>query len=208
MAERNTKETGMELGNLLFGNSRGEYEVDRYLEEQFVRWMEKLGFDSYGNKRDWAWSFYENDVFRMQTYYWGDCTCGYDKKEWQWCEDHKHSETCYQFEYRKIGDTHKFFSKEGKALIEELCGKHGLSYPSGCAVHCTCDYQNDWVAWRSENEHAETCALIQPNFLFKPTGFTLDWYKYPLRNSYSSEPLTEELIDEMFAECERSMREG
>jgi hypothetical protein len=50
--------------------------------------------------------------------------------------------------------------------------------------------------------------LIQPNFLFKPTGFTLDWYKYPLRNSYSSEPLTEELIDEMFAECERSMREG
>jgi hypothetical protein len=198
----------MELGNLLFGNSRGEHEVDRYLEEKFVRWMEKLGFDSYGNKRDWTWSFYENDVFRMQPYYWGDCTCGYDKKEWRWCEDHKHSETCYQFEYRKIGDTHKFFSKEGKALIEALCRKYGLSYPSGCAVHCTCDYQNDWVAWRAENEHAETCALIQPNFLFKPTGFTLDWYKYPLRNGYSSEPLTEELIDEMFAECERSMREG
>jgi len=199
----------MELGNLILGNSRGDYEVDRDLQDQFVGWMERLGFDCYGSRQepDSEWVF-ENDVFRMQPYYWGDCDCGYDEKEWQWCEEHKHADACYQIEYRKIRDTTEFFSKEAQALIEELCGRYGLSYPSSCAVHCTCDYEKEWAAWSAENKHAETCALVQPNFSFKPTGFKLDWYKYALRSSYSSAPLTKEMIDEMFTECERSMREG
>lgn len=199
----------MELGNLIFGNSRGAEPVDRDLQYQFVGWMEKLGFDCYGNRQeqgaDWA---FENEVFRIQPYYWGDCDCGYDTKEWEWSEEHRHTETCYQFEYRKIRDTTEYFSKEAEALIKSLCEKHGLAYPYGCAVHCTCDYENEWAAWSAENQHAVTCSLIQPNFLFKPTGFKLDWYKYALRDSHSSAPLTKELIDEMFTECERSMREG
>jgi hypothetical protein len=199
----------MELGNLILGNSRGDYEVDRDLQDQFVGWMERLGFDCYGSRQepDSEWVF-ENDVFRMQPYYWGDCDCGYDEKEWQWDKEHKHAEACYQIEYRKIRDTTEYFSKEAQTLIEELCGRYGLSYPSSCAVHCTCDYEKEWAAWSAENKHAETCALVQPNFSFKPTGFKLDWYKYALRSSYSSAPLTKELIDEMFTECERSMREG
>jgi hypothetical protein len=199
----------MELGNLILGNSRGDYEVDRDLQDQFVGWMERLGFDCYGSRQepDSEWVF-ENDVFRMQPYYWGDCDCGYDEKEWRWCEEHKHADTCYQIEYRKIRDTTEFFSKEAQALIEELCGRYGLSYPSSCAIHCTCDYEKEWATWSAENKHAETCALVQPNFSFKPTGFKLDWYKYALRSSYSSAPLTKEMIDEMFTECERSMREG
>jgi hypothetical protein len=122
----------MELGNIVFGNSRGEYPVDRSLQERWCLWMERLGFTISGYHESYeGWAF-ENDTFRMQPYYWGDCDC--------------------------------------------------------------------------EDDHLEECPAMQPNFLFKPTGFRLDWYKYPLRDSYSSELLTSELIDEMFAECERSMR--
>lgn len=198
----------MELGNLIFGNSRGEYEVDRDLQDQWCNRMEDLGFSFYGHREgSEEWGF-ENDVFRMQPYYWGDCDCGYDQKEWNWTQEHKHTEACYQFEYKKISDRTKLFSDESKALTKALCEERGLSYPNGCAVHCTCDYQSDWAAWAAENDHLEACAVIQPNFMFKPTGFTLSWYKYPLRDSYSNGPLTSELIDVMFDECERSMREG
>lgn len=39
----------MELGNLLFGNSRGDFSVDREsLEDLFISFLEKAGFDSYG----------------------------------------------------------------------------------------------------------------------------------------------------------------
>ena len=32
------------------------------------------------------------------------------------------------------------------------------------------------------------CTL--PNFVYKPTGFTLSWYKYPLRDSYMNQDLS------------------
>jgi hypothetical protein len=200
----------MEFGNLIFGNSRGTHPVDRSLQDQFSDWMLKLGFDSYGNFDDgteWTWGF-GNDVFNIQPYYWGDCDCEYDLKEYQWLEEHSHREACYQTEYRKIRDAHGYYNAEADVLIEALCVEHELPYPHGSGVHCTCAYRDEWQAFAAENGHAESCALVQPNFLFKPTGFTLDWYKYPLRDSYSSEPLTKELIDEMFTQIERSMREG
>lgn len=65
-----------------------------------------------------------------------------------------------------------------------------------------------WGDCECKHMNACDCTASKPNFQFKPTGFRLDWYKYALRDSYSSEPLTKELIDQMFSECERSMREG
>ena len=201
----------MELGNLVFGNSRGEYEVDRNLQDQWCGWMERLGFSSYGHKEGGDGWVFENDTFRMQPYYWGDCTCGYDDLEWEWCEANsicKHRHDCYQIEYKSIIDQHGYpWRENGVAarLVSELCDRHGLSYPEFSAVHCTCDYGDRWEVFSSQNGHKDDCPVVTPNFLFKPSGFRLDWYKYPLRDSYSSEPLTAELIDRMFAECERSM---
>lgn len=38
----------MELGNLIFGNSRGEYEVDRLWEDVFLEFLEKANISFYG----------------------------------------------------------------------------------------------------------------------------------------------------------------
>jgi hypothetical protein len=171
--------------------------------------MERLGFTISGYHESYeGWAF-ENDTFRMQPYYWGDCDCGYDQLEWKWSEEHRHADDCYQTKRRKIIDEHGFEWVEGSPtgkLIEGLCVEMGLSYPESSAVHCTCSHRGEWEVWSAENGHKDHCSLLQPNFLFKPTSFRLDWYKYPLRDSYSSELLTAAMIDEMFAECERSMR--
>lgn len=48
------------------------------------------------------------------------------------------------------------------------------------------------------DEHSSTCSLMIHNFVYKPTGFWIDWYKYPFRDSYMSHDLTEEQILEIF----------
>ena len=117
----------MELGNLLFGHSRGEYPIPREeYEEEFFRLLDVVADDScYGTN-------FENDVFTMRPYYWGDCEC--------------------------------------------------------------------------EDEHDEDCPVIQPNFLHKPSGLEIHWYKYALRDSYSNQKLANfaEIIDE----CIESIKEG
>lgn len=199
----------MELGNWIFGNSRGEYEVNRGLQSYFVSWLERLGFDGYGHpKFGNEWSF-ENDTFRIQPYYWGDCECGYEQREMEWSDSHDHAPDCYQILYRAIGD--KWGSRwddDGPAqeMIEALCKTMGLSYPQGSAVHCTCDYDDKWSEWAKQNQHAKDCLIVTPNFLHKPSGFELRWYKYPLRDSYSNKRLSKRLIRNLMEDCERSMK--
>ena len=67
---------------------------------------------------------------------------------------------------------------------KKLCEERGLSYPDGCAVHCDCYKNAAGQKWFSEHDHTPTCRLVQPNFLYKPTGFRINWYKYPFRDSY------------------------
>ena len=45
-----------------------------------------------------------------------------------------------------------------------------------------------------------------PNFEFKPTGFTISWYKYPMRNAFASDNISTEEFLEILKECEKSMR--
>ena len=44
---------------------------------------------------------------------------------------------------------------------------------------CDCPGSHDYP----EGEHNEECAHKKPNFLYKPTGYELNWYKYPLRGA-------------------------
>ena len=65
----------MELGNLIFGNSRGEYAVRprEVYQDAFCRFLYDNGFDGYGTPpegvNDW---FFENDTFIVRSYYWGE----------------------------------------------------------------------------------------------------------------------------------------
>lgn len=64
----------IELGNLLFGNSRGQYHIDRdKWEEPFYEFLTACGFDGYGyQEKDPSADHFENDVFILRPYYWGD----------------------------------------------------------------------------------------------------------------------------------------
>jgi hypothetical protein len=76
----------MELGNLIFGNSRGEYEVDRLWEDVFLGFLEKANISFYGHYEGGNKEYeakdggFENNVFRVKPYYWGDCTCGFEER--------------------------------------------------------------------------------------------------------------------------------
>ena len=63
----------MELGNMLFGHSRGVYHIEPRMEYQsaFYEFLEANGFDGYGHPADKS-DHYENDVFIIRPYYWGD----------------------------------------------------------------------------------------------------------------------------------------
>lgn len=113
----------MELGNLLFGNSRGEYHIEPREEYQdaFADFLFANGFDGYGfkdGKRE-----FENNKFIIRTYYWG--------------EDEK------------------------------------------------------------------IAAL--PNFVYKPTGLEISWYKYPMRDAYSNQDIDIESFKKMLQNCAESL---
>ena len=111
----------MEIGNLLFGNSRGEHEVDRgFYEQAFMPLWASSVFFSDG---------FENDVFVVRPYSWAECLCD-----------------------------------------------------GACA-----------------------CVAGLPNFEHKSTGFSVSWYKYPFRDSYSNKVITEEELRSIVRSCVASI---
>lgn len=68
----------MELGNIMFGNSRGEFSVNRDWQGEFVDFLHDCKIDSYGNyegsNKDCLTKRggFENEVFTVNPYYWGD----------------------------------------------------------------------------------------------------------------------------------------
>ena len=117
----------MELGNLMFGHSRGEYAVeprDEY-QEMFCDFLFENNADAYGffDRSNGAGHF-ENDTFIVRPYYWG--------------EDES---------------------------IAEL-----------------------------------------PNFLYKPSGLEIRWYKYPMRDAYSNMDISPEDFRAILNACRASLK--
>jgi hypothetical protein len=44
-----------------------------------------------------------------------------------------------------------------------------------------------------------------PNFVYKPEGIEISWYKYPFRDAYCSKNINEAGFVDMLAECEKSL---
>lgn len=81
--------------------------------------------------------------------------------------------------------------KADEAIRKRLCKERKLPFPNGSAVHCDCG--KDEAAskfWDERGGHKEDCRFTRPNFLHKPTGFRINWYKYPFRDSYASRKFT------------------
>lgn len=48
--------------------------------------------------------------------------------------------------------------------------------------------------------------LNTPNFVFRPTGYEIRWYKYPLRDSYSNFPISFDIFQAMINACTKFYR--
>lgn len=199
----------MELGNMLFGNSRGEFPIDRSLQDDFCeRVLEPMGFDSYGRPESelpagWReldpWG-YTNDVFTVRPYWWGDCQCGWEEVD---C-DQDHAPDCYQTRLRALRteDYSRAAWKRYERARKALCKEMGLSWQWGSEIHCTCDFRERYDAWFERNKlgpsgHSESCPVVLPNFECKPLGVAIQVYKYFLRDSYCNVPLDSKLVDDL-----------
>ena len=239
----------MELGNMVWGNSRGEFEVPRKSAwtGPLVELMMQAGCDIYGIPG------FENDVFIIRSYYWGDCECGYEEVVDKWDEENEHKLECYQIDYKALkqvemelrNEVHKRRAVHTELEVEEpapgaiimgwesvgdewtdedraelkgisewerierkaLCKKHGIPWNDGygSAVHCTCDYQARWDKFSKHNDHAADCPIVLPTLHYLPADFKLDWYKYPLRDSYMNQDVSIEQFLEIIATCQRSL---
>lgn len=117
----------IELGNFLYGNSRGEFPIEREdFNNDWQRFTEAANLHWYGfanidckiphdGENDW----HENEVVRVMSYYWGD--------------------------------------------------------------------------------DVERSRL--PNFIHKPTGLEIQWYKYPFRDSYASKQITPKEWADIIDDC-------
>lgn len=198
----------MELGNLVFGNSRGEFKINRsFYDEIFRPLFTSTYLDQFGDAQ------FENSTFVVNPYYWGECTCGYDKLEEQ--ANITHTTDCYHYSYLAIKDSlnkHLGDTVITRPLILELYKKHNLEPIDqddpeiGCAIRCSCDYDKKWEKFHQNNNHKSDCKLLIPNFLHKQSGFSIKWYKYPFRDSYSNMDLTEKQLTSIVADCVKSLK--
>src|SRR3972149_1770846 len=118
----------MELGNAVFGNSRGNYEIDRdRFGDLFCNLMERYGMcNEYDNPR----TIITKD-FELRPYYWGDCTCDGEKADEEWCDKNDHEETCYQTELSKLkkdydGKNSIVYGFYETQVVTDLLKKHNL----------------------------------------------------------------------------------
>ena len=54
--------------------------------------------------------------------------------------------------------------------------------------------------WGDDEDIAEL-----PNFVYKPEGIEISWYKYPMRDAWSNVPLSKEKATEIFQKCIESV---
>lgn len=100
----------------------------------------------------------------------------------------------------------KAFDKARKledSAARALCRRFGIPWNGGCgsAVHCTCGRDLSAKEYFTKNDHAPICKLELPCFLYKPTSFRVDWYKYIGRDMKPSRELSEAELTEMLQAC-------
>lgn len=215
----------MELGNWIFGNSRGPYPIPRGVgwEEELYRLFDALDLDEYGWPRgveegEGPKSF-ENDVFWIMPYYWGECTCGWDEIDngQERLERLKHRPECVRWRIwrleRRHRNDHKRFLKALKMLYRRRgWPTEGDDWWHGCLLACDCDYRErrkqilcEYAQEFGHEGHKPDCLLVINNFHYKPTGFGIQWYKYPLRDAYMSQEISLEEFCKIIDHCLESI---
>jgi hypothetical protein len=227
----------MELGNMLFGNSYGNFELGREtIDLSGWKQLNKiLDMDLYGYVKRKSSNIEitksggcivtDNDgiVFEIMPYYWGACSCGVEKYN-----DKIYSKLRIEFftkEELKLLDSwdydcdekcpaYKFqYEKDNEELIKICnCGaiKKNIERKSKKEL-----FKERIVAFDNEYQqkklnHKEDCLLIKHNFIYRPKTdeeFWINWYKYPFRDSYCNKKYSNTEINEIFIKCIEAISE-
>lgn len=154
----------------------------------------------------------ETPVFVSRNYYWGDCTCGHEDAEDQWDADHPHGLGCfhlrYQAEQANLKAMRLDFEQQHDRLTKWAVANGYPDAPIGMAFHCDCGKQTAREAWYQAHPHPATCPTQLPNFVYKPTGFEVSWYKYPFRGATANREISRQELKAMVDDCIASLREG
>lgn len=219
----------MELGNMLFGNSRGQHPVPRDWEDELYRLFKEI--EKQDRKfNNYPYQEYENDVFHIFPYYWGDCTCGFEEIEYEIAGELEHRPDCYQTRLReeklkkgfvkeKFEDielisrpkngSYSYWNNIDEKIRKRLCTEFDLPFPDGSAVHCTCDYSERYKQKLIEKGypegHLSTCPTTWPNFKYKPMGFEIQWYKHPFRDAYMNMNISLSEFSKIINNCVESV---
>ena len=200
----------MELGNAVFGNSRGEVPVNREKYQGLFIFLEDAIRDHLDLQEHAYVPEFNNDVFSYFPYYWGDCDCGYGDLEENWHMEHKHKDSCYISRETKelVENGITFMDDNYTDFVVNFRKEHGIENPKDWREVnlCTCGNAEEWLEFVSSNYHKDTCSLVRPNFVYYPNGYTLSWYKYPLRDSYANRRITRKEFYYMIHTCIESLK--
>jgi hypothetical protein len=223
-----------ELGNIIFGHGAGGYEVPRYKWSSIFSalWSALYGEDC------WCVEHFDNEVFTVRPYDWdAECTCGFTDEVEGWWKRHPHAEDCWTNEYSKIGKRHReelmvwakdtgwqgddnrgiarhpgYRNKTDEQFAETLRLAHERGFPEpdncGIAVWCSCGADQAAEDHFGDRTHKEDCRMVLPNFLHKPTGYRIEWYKYPFRDSYANQKLEPAQVRAIVGSCLDSIKEA
>jgi hypothetical protein len=216
----------VELGNLFFGHSRGEFSVPREWQDLFCDFLERCGFDSYGYMNDELEKKYLHTNYALEDHL-KDCNLSVEqvKKEGQFIKEDKYGTEYIFSDKRYLIVSHpdedydeafdNWFEMEPEDsddLYRKYCefepdpdnyGKTEEVYElEGFESHMHY-FDNDVFIvrpyyWGDSDEISEL-----PNFEFG--DFELRWYKYPLRDSYCNMDISFEDFKKMLETCEASI---
>ena len=202
-----------ELGQALLGNDYEGLEAPEFLAgglydlSEFLarRAPDRQHHGMLGGEYGYGQEF-QNDVFEMFPFFWGDCGCGHEDAEGAWADAHPHADSCYQCELERRTDAAGDGSPGVSSIANLLAEEWGLP-ELGCAVHCTCGRDAVYAAWLAEHAHDPRCGVARPNFAHVGSGLRVSWYKYIGRSMTCNQPVTKQAWATILEECRASVRD-
>ena len=215
MLDRSNYEN-IELGNFFFGNSRGEYVVPREeWQDAFQNFLETCGFDFDGHiENPDLFEYIRRDDVPVDSY---------DESSIPTDTIMKHGKPLGNDEYEYFGERYSIEDSIIPEYFDLLEQWHAgaISEEPDEDVFCI---KRAWkhVQNRGEDTYFENDTFIirpyywgdseevacKPNFVYKPTGFELEWYKHPLRDSYCNQDIDFRKFTDILEDCKRSLAAG
>jgi hypothetical protein len=158
---------------------------------------------------DPLWSFvgyhepFSNNVFELTPSTSRDCSCSFQKLLDAWERLHPHRQSCFQVRYEAITAEVRLTTPRVDQFdaLEAWAKYNNLPKGKAAVLHCDCGVADQEAAWVSTEVHESSCASMQPNFVYKPTGYTMWWNRFPFRDAHANVALDIVSIHKLIAHC-------